>query len=129
MARESRDNLFSWPIRWTLQFDSRYRLRLSSTKLLDAFVVESIGKDYAEVIKNDPELESVFNRLKKFGLKGSDEASRAIDEVLASRTEPAAGEARVDKDLLAKTAQRLRGQISDGANAGHELGVLPGFES
>jgi predicted GNAT family acetyltransferase len=87
---------------------------------LNADVINKIGKDYAEVMANDPEISQpggVLDRLKdKYGIgRGAAGASEAYSKASGTRTSkagPAGGETPVNQALLAKTAERIRGQIS-----------------
>jgi len=88
---------------------------------LSAAVINKIGKDYAEVIANDPEITQpggLLDRLKEQygigrGSAGFSEAYRKTRGTRAGEGEPAGGEAAINQTELAKTAQRIRGQISD----------------
>jgi GNAT superfamily N-acetyltransferase len=88
---------------------------------LDADTIKKIGKDYAEVIANDPEITQpggVLDRLKeKYGIgrgsAGAGEAHRQASGTSASQSGPTSSQTPVSPVLLAKTAERVRGQISD----------------
>lgn len=77
---------------------------------LTSDVIKGIGKDYAEVIQNDPELNDIFERLKAHGIDpGGNEAQQRLRDIVAGKK--AAGETPVDKGLLANTAERVRGAL------------------
>jgi Nicotianamine synthase protein len=88
---------------------------------LDAKLINSIGKDYAEVIINDPEITGpggVLDELEsKYGIgrgsAGVSEAYRKTQSTSTSESQPAGSEKAVDTTLLAKTAERIRHQISE----------------
>lgn len=88
---------------------------------LNSDVINTIGKDYAEVIANDPEISQpggVLDRLKQVygigrGSAGVSAANRQTPGSDASESEPTSGEASADKTQLAKTAERIRGTISE----------------
>lgn len=88
---------------------------------LDPAVIRGIGKDYAEVIANDPEITrpgGVLDQLKqKYGVgRGSAGLSEANSRASSTGNSPDAegtGETGVDPSQLAVTAARIRGQISD----------------
>lgn len=88
---------------------------------LNSDVINQIGKDYAEVIANDPEISKpggVLDRLKKtYGIgRGADAvgaANRQTPSASASEGQPAGSQAPVDTTQLAKTAERIRGTISE----------------
>jgi len=88
---------------------------------LDADTINRIGKDYAEVIANDPEITGpggVLDRLKdKYGIgsgsAGVSTADRQAPSSGASGGQQAGSQAAVDPALLGKTAGRIRSQISD----------------
>lgn len=88
---------------------------------LNSEVINKIGKDYAEVIANDPEITEpggVLDRLKeKYGIgvgsAGASTADRQARSASASEGEPASRQAAVDPSLTTESARRIRGQISD----------------
>jgi hypothetical protein len=88
---------------------------------LDGDVINSIGKDYAEVIANDPEItkpgEGVLDRLKQLGIgKGSAGISQEnipSRSASTSSSGPRGSQEAIDKTELAKTAGRIRESISD----------------
>ena len=88
---------------------------------LSADIINSIGKDYAEVILNDPEMtrpggildNSPQSTASDRGSEGSGEAYRKASGPGPSKGGPAGSEAPTDTALLAKTAERIRGQISE----------------
>ena len=88
---------------------------------LNADVINRIGKDYAEVIANDPEITrpgGLLDRLKdKYGIGGGSagfsEAYRAALGAGAGEAKPGSGQKVVDPVSLAATAKRILGQISD----------------
>jgi GNAT superfamily N-acetyltransferase len=87
---------------------------------LNAEVINNIGKDYAEVIANDPEITrpgGVLDRLaEKHGIgrgaAGLSEAYRATSGSRASQSGPAGSQAPVSETELGKTAGRILGTIS-----------------
>jgi predicted GNAT family acetyltransferase len=89
-------------------------------KKLNADVINKIGKDYAEVISNDPEITKpggILDRLKeRYGVgRGSAGLSSTDSQASgpgADQSGPAGGETPTDTAQLAKTAERIRGQIS-----------------
>lgn len=88
---------------------------------LNSDVINQIGKDYAEVIANDPEITKpggLLDRLKeKYGVgsgsAGVGEANRKASASRASQAESRSSQTPVDQTQLAKTAQRIKGQISE----------------
>lgn len=90
-------------------------------KKLNADVINKIGKDYAEVIANDPEITrpgGVLDRLKeRYGIgrgsAGISGANRQASGSDASEGGPNGSEKTTDTSQLAKTAERIRGQISE----------------
>ena len=87
---------------------------------LNSDVINKIGKDYAEVIANDPEISKpggVLDRLKEqYGIgTGSAGVGEAYSKALSANPSPSGpggGAEGTDTALLAKTAERIRGQIS-----------------
>ena len=87
---------------------------------LNSDTINKIGKDYADIIANDPEISQpggLLDRLKdKYGIgrgsAGVGEAHRSARESGASQTGPAGGQTAVDQAQLAKTAERIRQGIS-----------------
>ena len=87
---------------------------------LNADVINKIGKDYAEVIANDPEISKpggILDRIKEqYGIGvGSSGVGEAYSKTLSanpSTSGPGSSAAGTDTALLAKTAERIRGQIS-----------------
>jgi hypothetical protein len=72
--------------------------------------IESIGKDYAQIIKEDPELYAIFNQLKKHGLDpGGNAAQQRLADIAANKR--AVKEEGANKDLLAHTAERIKGRM------------------
>lgn len=88
---------------------------------LDAETINKIGKDYAEVIANDPEITQpggLLDRLKeKYGIgvgsAGASAADIAARSARAGEGQSAGSEASVDQALLGESARRIRGQISE----------------
>jgi hypothetical protein len=88
---------------------------------LSGDVINNIGKDYAEVIANDPEISQpggILDRLKdKYGIgrgaAGVSEANRKASSASASKGGPAGSETPVNPALGTKTAERILGQISE----------------
>lgn len=88
---------------------------------LDSDVINQIGKDYAEVIANDPEITKpggILDRIKeKYGIGvGSEGFGAAHSKTLsasASEGQPGGSEEAVDRSQLGKTAERIRGTIAD----------------
>jgi hypothetical protein len=77
-------------------------------KELNGELIAGIGKDYAEIIQNDPELADIFEELKQFGLNpGGRKAQQRLTEIVASRPKPE--ETPVNKDLLTSTVERIKG--------------------
>src|SRR5208282_1239320 len=75
-------------------------------------VIKGIGKDYAEVIQNDPELNGLFERLKAHGLDpGGNEAQQRLRDIVASGKSQATRPAGTDKNLLANIAERVKGTM------------------
>lgn len=73
-------------------------------------LISNIGKDYAEIIKNDSELSGIFEELKAYGLDpGSSRAQARLDEILAGRPEPKPQD--VNQALVANTIERIKGQL------------------
>jgi ADP-ribosyltransferase-like protein len=83
---------------------------------LNADVINQIGKDYAEVIANDPEIPGVLDRLKKLGVgrgsAGLSETNLPARSAGAGEGPSGSSEAGIDKTELTKTAGRIREQIS-----------------
>ena len=88
---------------------------------LSADTIRQIGKDYAEVIANDPEITKaggVLDRLKEKyniggGSAGVGEAYRKTLGTGAGSGQQTGSQAPVDPSLVGKTAGRIRGQIAD----------------
>ena len=88
---------------------------------LNSDVINQIGKDYAEVIANDPEITKpggLLDRLKeKYGVgsgsAGVGEANRKASASRAGQAESRSSQTPVDQTQLAKTAERIKGQISE----------------
>jgi predicted GNAT family acetyltransferase len=88
---------------------------------LNADVINGVGKDYAEVIANDPEISApggLLDKLKeKYGIgrgsAGVSAANRQAPSTSAGEGKPAGGEAPVNQTLSTKTAERILGQISE----------------
>jgi predicted GNAT family acetyltransferase len=84
-------------------------------------VIHKIGKDYAEVIANDPEISQpggLLDRIKeKYGIgrgaAGVSEAHSAARRSGASKSQPGVSEAPVNQALSTETAKRILGQISE----------------
>jgi ribosomal protein S18 acetylase RimI-like enzyme len=84
-------------------------------------VINKIGKDYAEVIANDPEISQpggILDKLKeKYGIgrgaAGVSEAHSAARGSGASKGGPAGSETPVNQALSTETAKRILGQISE----------------
>lgn len=83
---------------------------------LNADVINQIGKDYAEVIANDPEIHGILDRLQQLGVgKGSAGLSSTnlpARSAGAGTSEPGGSQETIDPAQLAKTASRIREQIS-----------------
>ena len=88
---------------------------------LSSEIINSIGKDYAEVIAHDPEITGPGGVLDKLaaehnvgrGSAGFGEAYRKTLSASPSEGVSGGGEKAVDPALLAKTADRVRSQISE----------------
>lgn len=88
---------------------------------LNADVINRIGKDYAEVIANDPEITKqggLLDRLKeKYGIgrgsAGISAENRQTPSTGTSEGRSTSSQTTVDSALLGKTAGRIRNQISD----------------
>jgi hypothetical protein len=79
-------------------------------------VVDSIGKDYAEIIqdqlKKTPELQDAFNRLKKHGIDpGGNAAQSKLADILSGKRPTQEG--GFDKSYLAQSAARIRAQLKN----------------
>jgi len=78
---------------------------------LSGETINSIGKDYADIIKDDPELNSIFEQLKKHGIDpGGERAQQRLREITSGK--PAIQEAGTNKNLLTHVAKRIQGQLA-----------------
>lgn len=78
--------------------------------ITDNFILQK-GKDYAKIIKDDPESNAIFERLKSYGTKSATEIQSGLDKILSGRPVPRE-ETGVNQTLLADTAKRIRETIA-----------------
>jgi hypothetical protein len=78
--------------------------------ITDDFILQK-GKDYAKIIKDDPESNAIFERLKSHGTKSAKSIQSGLDKILAGRPVPRE-ETGVNQTLLENTARRIRETIS-----------------
>lgn len=75
-------------------------------------LIEGIGKDYAQIIKDDPELSDIFERLKAHGIDpGGNRAQERLAAILEGK-QPA-GKTPVNQTRLAESAARIRKNLKD----------------
>ena len=75
-------------------------------------LIEGIGKDYAQIIKDDPELSGIFERLKAHGIDpGGSRAQARLASILEGK-QPAS-QAPANQTRLAESAARIRKNLKD----------------
>lgn len=75
-------------------------------------LIEGIGKDYAQIIKDDPELTDIFERLKAHGIDpGGNRAQARLAAILEGKRP--AGKAPANQTRLAESAARIRANLKD----------------
>jgi predicted GNAT family acetyltransferase len=74
-------------------------------------VVNSIGKDYADIIREDPELNTIFEQLKKHGIDPG--GTRAQSRLAEITNKPAVKETGANQDLLTNVAERIKGRLKN----------------
>ena len=83
-------------------------------------LIEGIGKDYAQIIKDDPELSDIFERLKAHGIDpGGNDAQKRLAAILEGKRP--VQKAPVDQARLAESAARIRKNLKDVPEPTNEL--------
>lgn len=83
-------------------------------------LIEGIGKDYAQIIKDDPELSDIFERLKAHGIDpGGNKAQARLSAILEGK-QPA-GKAPANQTRLAESAARIRKNLKDAPEPNNTL--------
>jgi hypothetical protein len=85
-------------------------------------VINGIGKDYAQIIKEDPELNGIFERLKAHGIDpGGNRAQQRLAEVLSGKRPKPVEKTATYQDHIANSAARIRSRLKDVPEPSSEL--------